>query len=234
MLNDDARVVDLTQPLGPNATVWPGGAALGIERTTSLAEGSTYSRRFSLEEHCGTHLDAPGHVREGGLLVDRIPVRALIGRAYVLDLVAACGDDAGFTVERRHVELFESRHGFISPGSIVLARTGWDRFLGTPVYLGERGTSFPGYGEGAAAELIERGIVGLGIDSAGVDPGCALGLPVHRLTAKSEIYHLEGLVGLGELPPTGAAVFVGAPPLVDHSGVPVRALALVPTAGGTA
>jgi kynurenine formamidase len=224
--NGRQRVVDLTQPLGPGATVWPGGQALRVEWASSLGEDLTYSRRLSLEEHCGTHIDAPGHVQAGAPLVDAIPVEALVAPACVLDVVADCGDDAAFTVGHEHVEAYEAEHGRIPRGAIALAYTGWDRFLGTPRYLGD-GPAFPGYSQEAVAELIERGIVALGVDTAGVDPGYAADLPVHLQTAAAGVYHLEGLVGLDQLPPRGATLFVGAPPLVEGSGVPVRVLALV-------
>jgi kynurenine formamidase len=145
----------------------------------------------------------------------------------VLDLVTECSGNAEFVVERDHIKGHEQRHGPIPAGSVVVVYTGWDRFLGTPRYLGD-GPSFPGYNEAAAAELVERDIVGLGIDTAGVDPGGASGLPVHQRTAGAGIYHLEGLVGLAQLPPSDALLFAGAPPLVAGSGVPVRVLALLP------
>jgi kynurenine formamidase len=52
---------------------------------------------------------------------------------------------------------------------------------------------------------------------------------VHRqVTLPKQVWHIENLTNLKQLPATGALVFVGVLPLVDGSGSPARILALVP------
>jgi kynurenine formamidase len=107
----------------------------------------------------------------------------------------------------------------------VLALTGWERFLGEPDrYVGG---DFPGFGVGAAELLLERGVVGLGIDTLGIDPGAATDFPVHHMTLPAGLWHLEGLVNLASLPPRGTLLVVGALRLVDGSGTPARVFALL-------
>jgi kynurenine formamidase len=78
--------------------------------------------------------------------------------------------------------------------------------------------------------LVERrAVVGLGVDTLGIDPGAATDFVVHRqVSHPAGVWHLEGLQNLGALPPQGATLFVGVLPLVDGSGSPARVLALVP------
>ena len=89
---------------------------------------------------------------------------------------------------------------------------------------------FPGFGVDAARILVdERGAVGLGVDTLGIDPGCDEAFTVHRTVSHAKgLWHLENLTNLAQLPPVGAWVFVGVIKLVDGSGGPARVLALVP------
>ena len=51
---------------------------------------------------------------------------------------------------------------------------------------------------------------------------------MHHITLPAGLWQLEGLVNLELLPPRGALLVVGAPPLAGGSGVPARPLALLP------
>ena len=220
------RVIDLTQPLGPATVLWPGSEPLEARTISRIETDHSYARQITTPEHAGTHLDAPSHFAPGGAHADAIPAERLVVPCAVIDVRAECERDAGFTIEREHVEAAERQDGPIETGSAVLALTGWERFVGDA----ERyvGGDFPGFGAGAAELLIERGVVGLGIDTLGVDPGAATDFPVHNLTLPAGLWHLEGLVNLAALPPRGALLVVGALRLVEGSGTPARVFALLP------
>lgn len=220
------RVIDLTQPLGPATVLWPGSQPLEARVVSRIETDHSYARRITTPEHAGTHLDAPSHFAPGGAHAHAIPAERLVVPCAVIDVRAECERHAGFAIEREHIEEAERRDGPIEPGSAVLALTGWERFLGDPDrYVGG---DFPGFGVGAAELLLERSIVGLGIDTLGVDPGAATDYPVHHLTLPAGLWHLEGLVNLDALPPRGALLVVGALRLVDGSGTPARVFALLP------
>ena len=53
---------------------------------------------FSMEEHGGTHLDAPRHFAQGHWTVDQIPIDRFVGPAVVVDVSAAAADDADYRV----------------------------------------------------------------------------------------------------------------------------------------
>ena len=78
------------------------------------------------------------------------------------------------------------------------------------------------------ALLVERAAAGLGIDTLGVDAGAATEFPVHRVALRAGLWHLEGLIGLAAVPPTGATLVVGALRLPGASGTPARVFALLP------
>src|SRR6185436_4601451 len=89
--------------------------------------------------------------------------------------------DSILTLEQ--VQAFEASHGTIPVGSAVFLRTGWEEFNTDPArYANAPGElRFPGFGVEAARFLVEeRGAVGLGIDTLGIDPGIATDFSVHR------------------------------------------------------
>jgi kynurenine formamidase len=82
-------------------------------------------------------------------------------------------------------------------------------------YLGGRDgaeLSFPGVAPSGAELLVDRGVAGIGVDTMSVDPGAAADFPVHQITRRGGLWHLEGLVNLAQFPARGALVIVGALP----------------------
>ena len=224
------RLVDLTQPLGPETVLWPGStpfeAAVEVDHDTHGA----HARALTLPEHAGTHLDAPVHFDRGGAATDELPLAVLVRPAVRLDVRGLVAGDPAFTLRADQIEAVEAREGAIEPGTAVLVQTGWDAYVAEPSrYAGEGAVpAFPGLGADAAELLVSRGVAGVGIDTLGVDPGYAVDFPAHRVTLPAGIWHLEGLVGLTRVPPRGAWIVAAALPIVDGSGSPVRAFAILP------
>jgi kynurenine formamidase len=225
----DFRVVDLTQPLGPATVLWPGSTPFEAVVDGEHAREGSYYRTLTLSEHSGTHLDAPSHFAADGRTTDELAADDLVRPAVVLDVRERCAGDPAYALSRAEVEEAEERDGAIPAGSAVLVCTGWDAHVGDPArYAGDGATpGFPGIALAAAELFVERGVVGIGIDTLGVDPGVAIDFPVHRFTQPAGIWHLEGAVNLHLVPPRGAWLVVGALPLVEGSGCPARAFALV-------
>jgi kynurenine formamidase len=87
---------------------------------------------------------------------------------------------------------------------------------------------FPGYSEDAAKFLVEaRNVMGLGIDTPGVDYGSSRKLPVEQYTLAHSVYHLENVTNLDRTPGNGAVVVVAPMKLEAHAEAPVRIFALV-------
>ena len=227
----DYTVVDLTLPLGPETVMWPGEAAPFVEVVETVKHDGNYARRVHLSEHSGTHVDAPNHFVEGGQAVTDLPLQTLISPAVVIDASVDINGNGDAVLELATVKAWEEKHGVIPAGCVVLLRTGWEDLYDQPQRYGAGpdGLHFPGFGVEAASYLVERGVVGIGIDTLGIDAGADLDFPVHRhVTLPKQVWHIENLTNLKSLPATGALVFIGVLPLVDGSGSPARILALVP------
>jgi kynurenine formamidase len=228
----DMRVVDLTQVLSPDTVMWPGAPAPTAETILTVAHDGFYNRRISFMEHSGTHFDAPCHMVDGAICLHQIDAGTLVRPAVMIDISAEIAGHPDGALSLAQVVDFEARHGRIPDGSVVLLRTGWEAFNTDPArYAGAPGPlRFPGYGVDGARFLVEeRHVVGLGVDTLGIDPGAATDFPVHRQVSHPRgVWHLEGLANLSSVPPAGAWVFVGVLNLKDGSGSPARVLALVP------
>ncbi len=225
------RIVDLTQPLGPTTVLWPGSTPFSATTVSGYASDGSYARELALPEHAGTHLDAPSHFAPGGAHVDEIAVDRLVAPVVCIDARTAVAN--GLRELGAAIVLDDEReHGTIAAGSAVVVCTGWDAFtIDASRYLGEP-LDFPGLGVDAARLLVDRGVVGIGIDTLGVDPGSSRDYAVHNLTLPAGLWQVEGLVGLDRLPSRGAWLVVGVIPVVAGSGAPARVIAILPTGRG--
>jgi kynurenine formamidase len=240
------RVVDLTQPLSESTPV--------IQLPDQFANTPPLSRRtlsryddagpawawdvLELGEHTGTHVDAPIHWVTGkdGEDVGAIPASRLVGPAAVVDVTVQVAADPGYLVTIADFETYEEEHGRIPEGAWVLLRTGWGvRADDAEAFLnaGPEGPVTPGPDVEAAKWLgSERGIVGFGVETVGIDAGAAGGMdpafPVHHFLLGAGRYGLTQLANLDQVPATGAVLVVAPLRLVGGTGSPARALALVP------
>ncbi|GIV68410.1 cyclase family protein [Caldilinea sp.] len=241
------RVVDLTQPLGPDTPVIelppifassPGFSMEVISRYDDKGP-AWYWNTIHLGEHTGTHFDAPVHWITGAQLpdntLDKIPASKLIGPACVIDCSKEAEADNDFLLTREHVLAWEAAHGRIPPGSWLLMRTDWSKRKGREAFLNIRadGAHSPGFTPDCVRFLaFERDVLGVGVECVGTDAGQAASFdppfPAHNIMHGSGRFGLASLANLDQLPPTGAIVIAAPLKIVEGSGSPARVLALVP------
>jgi len=240
------KVVDLTQPLGPDTPV------IGLPPIFASSPGVTmevisryddkgpawYWNTLHLGEHTGTHFDAPIHWITGKDLpdsaCDTIPARRFIGPACVIDVTADVEANADFLLTRERLLAWEQEHGRIPKGAWVLLRTGWSHRTDPRAFLnvGADGPHSPGFHKDATVFLAEeRDVLGVGVETVGTDAGQAGGFdppfPNHTLMHGAGKFGLASLRNLDQLPPTGAVVIAAPLKIVNGSGSPLRVLALV-------
>jgi kynurenine formamidase len=240
------KVVDLTQPLGPETPVIglppifassPGVTMEVISRYDDKGPG-WYWNTLHLGEHTGTHFDAPVHWITGKDLPDNacdtIPARRFIGPACVIDATAEVEANPDFLLTRERILAWEEEHGQIPKNSWVLLRTGWSRRTDPRDFLnvGDDGPHSPGFHKDATVFLAqERDVLGVGVETVGTDAGQAGGFdppfPNHTLMHGAGKFGLASLRNLDQLPPTGAVVIAAPLKIVNGSGSPLRVLALV-------
>ena len=228
-----SRIVDIGHALGPDNPAWPGDEKpFEAVPNATMEKDGYFTRKFTSLEHFGTHLDAPAHFVKGGWTVDQIPAERLYGPAVVLDAREEARANADYLLAPGKIAQWESRHGRIPKGAIVVMRTGWaERWADAARYRNMDAAKvmhFPGYSVEAVKVLIERGVVGLTIDTMSVDYGVSKDFPVHQLSHGAKLFHVENLADVTALPEAGAYLVVAPIKLEGGSGGPARVFALMP------
>lgn len=237
---DEYRLVDLSHSFGEDTLYWPTSPTTfqKEELAYGISEGGWFYSSYSVctPEHGGTHIDAPMHFAEGGASTEKIPLENLIAPAVVIDVSDQAAGDRNYRLTAADVREFESEHGEIAAGTIVLLRTDWSaHWPDAMAYLGDdtpgdaSHLQFPGFGAEAAKILAEeRNVVMLGVDTASVDYGKSRDFIVHQIGAARGVANLENLSNLAALPATGAVILALPMKTEGGSGGPVRVVGLVP------
>ncbi|MQP68409.1 cyclase family protein [Niveispirillum sp. SYP-B3756] len=240
------RTVDLTNILSPDFPVIVLPAEFGQcepfrMETVSRYDGNGpawYWNNISMNEHTGTHFDAPAHWITGRDVpngtVDAISPDDFIHPAVVIDISNEAAADEDFIVTRAFLEAWEAAHGTIPPRHWILLRSDWSKRVGTLAYLNlkDDGAHSPGPDAGAMRFLVqERDCVGLGVETVGTDAGQASHfaepLPAHSILHGHGRFGLQCLTNLDQLPTFGAVIVAMPLKIKGGSGSPLRVMALV-------
>jgi kynurenine formamidase len=236
---DEGKLVDLTYPLDEQTVFWPTNKPFTWEKSVwgKTPGGYWYaSGDFSMSEHGGTHIDAPIHFGEGKLAVDEIQLQKLIAPAVVIDVRVAVEQDRDYRMTVSDIETWESRHGSIPQGAVVLMLTGWGRawpdkhrYLGSETPWDPATLHFPGFSKEAADFLVtQRNVNGIGIDTPSIDYGPSQDFTVHRIVNGANLYGLENIANLDQLPPKGAILMSLPIKIKGGTGGPVRIIGILP------
>jgi arylformamidase len=204
------RTYDVSLTISPDMPVWPGDPDVALRRVSKIEEGADANvSRIELGVHTGTHVDAPYHFLKDGSTVETLPLKILIGRAYVIHL-----EDSVDLIMREHLE-----NADIPPRTQrVLIRTRnskqWSK------EYKDFDTSFVGVDISAAEYLVGRGVKLVGVDYLSVAPyGNAI--PTHVALLKAGVVIVEGL-NLSQIR-SGRYNFFCLPMKIDKSdGAPAR------------
>lgn len=240
------RVVDLSQPLGPDTPVIGLPPQFGSSPGMSVEVISRYDDKgpawywntIRMGEHTGTHFDAPVHWITGKDLpanaCDTIPPGRFVGPACVIDATSDVTRNEDFLLMPDRIEAWETDHGRIPAGSWVLFRTGWSARTDPALFLNVKadGPHSPGFHRSASQLLVARDVLGVGVETVGTDAGQAgtfdPPFPNHGTMHGAGKFGLASLRNLDQLPATGAIVIAAPLKIVGGSGSPVRVVALVP------
>jgi len=162
--------------------VWPGDPPVILERVGKMEEGDESNiTHMSMSAHTGTHVDAPYHFLGGNAMqVDRLPLKLLTGRAYVLFLPEANIITASL-LEKAEIPPRTRRLLFKTRNSAHWA----DPTKGFQ-------TDFVAISADGAQHLVERGVKLVGVDYLSVAPYHD-SVSTHQILLKAGVVVLEGL-----------------------------------------
>jgi len=236
---DESKVVDLSYGFGKETIYWPTekGFELTVKSHARTEAGYFYAANsFCTAEHGGTHMDAPIHFAEGKPTVDQLPVGAGIGPLVRVDVTGAAEKDADYRLAVDDLKRWESEHGRIPKGAIVVMYSGWGkrwpdrkRYLGTDVPGDVGNLHFPGFSKEAAEFLVrEREIDAIGVDTPSIDHGPSKDFIVHQVVNGAGKPGFENLANVDRIPAAGATLIALPLKIEGGSGAPMRAIAVLP------
>lgn len=250
LADGSVEIVDLTHTLDPDFPVIVLPPEFGQCARFRMEEVSAYDGRgpawkwhnISMNEHTGTHFDAPIHWVSGRDVangaVDEIDPSVFVGPVVVIDCSEGAARNDDFELTPEIIDAWEAEHGPIPADSWVLMRTDWSKRRGAEyLNMADDGPHSPGPTPAAIEALLARDIRGFGTETVGTDAGegshYSPPYPAHYLLHGAGKYGLQCLSNLDRLPPTGAMLI--APPLKIKGGTgsPLRVLALVPVRTGS-
>src|SRR5262249_47572490 len=189
------RVLDLGHPIQATDPSWDGKPAYQRSVVASMEKDGYAAGKITIEEHFGTHLDAPAHFAPAGWTVDRIPAERLYRVGVRVDVSKAVSGNPDYRVTVADLEAFEKTSGRIPEGSVVFIATGWDRrWPDRARYMNEQNgvKHFPGLTADATAFLArDRRVAGIGIDTPSIDYGPSEKFEAHHVSMPLNVYHIE-------------------------------------------
>jgi len=208
------RIIDLTHPLQPDISVYPGDEAPVITTTATIGLDGYRTKRLTVSTHSGTHIDAPAHLMPRAKTLDQFPASHFQGRAVVVD----CRDVQG-EISRRYLE------PLITPldAEFILLLTGWDRHWRTEAYL----TGFPVLSVQTAEWMAGLSLKGIGLDAISIDHPDSSQLPNHRHFLGKDIVIIENLANLASIPCPACHLYCLPLLITKTDGAPARVVAVV-------
>lgn len=205
------RTYDISLTISPDMPVWPGDPGVVLERVSKIEEGANSNvTRMAISAHTGTHVDAPFHFLPEGKPVERLVLKVLTGRAYVLglekaDLITAAVLENSEIPPRTRRLLIKTRNSQYWKQEDKAFQT-----------------DFVGISADGAEFLVKRGVKLVGVDYLSVAP-YKQSRPTHEILLKAGVVIVEGL-DLSEVSQGRYSLFCLPLKLAGSDGAPARAI----------
>lgn len=213
------KIIDLTHTIKENMPVFPETEPPKLSFVSTLEKDGFRETLLKMYSHTGTHMDAPAHVINNGVTLDKFSGNKFIGIGIVVD----CSDlSEGDKIDISYINKYK---GIIEDAEFVLFKTGWDKYWDTEKYY----SKFPIISEEVADYLVNSKKKGIGLDVISIDSIESEDLPIHNKVLKHNLVIIENLCNLDQI---GSNLFtLCALPLkfINSDGAPTRVIAIVDT-----
>jgi len=229
-----AKYVDLTHTLTPSIPVWRGFGPSTFEPALNPETGSPYryaedgfeATHYNLStDQFGTQLDPPAHWAPEYPAIDELPATYAIRPLVVISIAEQVAEDPGYSLQVADVERWESNHGEVPAGSVVMVRSDWSKAWPDPVLATQ--SIFPGVSLDALKFLHEqRHILFHGHEPLDTDT-------TPTLEGEDWLMHhgytqAEGVANLDQVPEAGCLITIGYPKFKGGVGGYARFVAVCP------
>lgn len=225
-------VVDLTHTMSPAFPTFLGVPGIEMDKTFDFKKDGFNLNWWRINEHAGTHLDAPIHFSEAGATAEKIAADSLVVPLAVVDVAAKAAENPDYQLSEADLVGWEAQHGRLPDGCCVAMNSGWAQHVTDPAkFTGKDAAGalhFPGFDPDATAWLLqERQVAGMVVDTLSLDYGASKDFKTHTLWLPTGRWGIENAANLDKVPAAGATLVVGLAKVKDATGGPVRLLALV-------
>ena len=224
-------VRDLTHELHADFPTYFGDPQLKLVPKFTYKDHKFNLNEWVINEHTGTHMDAPLHFSPDGKSVAEVAVENLVVPLAIIDIRerAAANPDAQVTPD--DIKAWIARNGPIPDRACVAMNSGWDTHVARPKFRNaddKKVMHFPGFHVEAAKMLLETATAsGIAVDTLSLDFGPSPDFAAHNAWLPSGRWGLEAVANLGRLPEKGAMLVVGAQKIRGGTGGPCRVFAFV-------
>ncbi len=228
------KMVDLTHAFSPETPVWSGFGQAKFtpafdpktKRPYTLKEDGFRTTYYDMVGQYGTHVDPPAHFAEGGITMDKIPLKQMILPPIVLDNTGYQKKDANHAFSVADLKAWEKKYGRIPKGSFVALRTDMGKDFETNPERFKR-QPFPAWAFETIKFLYEqRGVTATGHESLDTDTTDKMDSETYIL--QKGHYQIEVMTNLDKVPAKGALIVVTWPKVKGGLGFPARAFAILP------
>ena len=224
-------VMDLTHELHHDFPTYFGKPGITLNPVFDFADNGFNLFELTLNEHTGTHIDAPLHFSADGQSVAQIPVENLIAPLAIVDIRERAASDPDTRLTPDDLKAWIAANGPLPERCCVAMNSGRDAHVNGDKFCGadaEGKQHYPGFHVEAAQMLLEESTaIGIASDTLSLDHGISADFVTHYAWLPTNRWGLENLATLGDLPAVGATLIVGAPKWRGGSGGPSRIMALV-------
>ncbi|MFK7995275.1 MAG: cyclase family protein [Granulosicoccus sp.] len=224
------KVEDMTHTLHEDFPTYFGESQFSREQLFNFEEHSLNLFQYTLNEHTGTHIDAPLHFSADGASVDEIPVSSLIAPLCIIDIAARAAEDADTSVTPDDLKAWIDAHGDIPDGACVAMHSGWAPKVNTDGFRNFDGEAqhYPGFHIEATQMLLETtNAASIAVDTLSLDHGISTDFASHYAWLPAGRFGIECLANLDKIPVAGATLVIGAPKHQGGTGGPARIFAMV-------
>lgn len=217
--------LDLTHSLTSEMPSWNGSCGFESTLRDDYDPSAPYQFRtydIHMQAGMGTHLDAPAHCFSGGRSITDLNLNECIAPCIVINVSPQSHER--YSLRPQDVEAFETQHGVIPFGCFVIIYTGWDQYWSISEKY-RNNHVFPSISKEAASLLLDRQIVGLGIDTLSPDRP-EDGFPVHHLILGADKYIIENIANASKFPPVGAYTLALPIKIQGGTEAPLRLLGM--------
>lgn len=224
-----SKIEDLTHTYDADFPTYFGKPGIEMSQQFNFAENGLNLFSMDLNEHTGTHIDAPLHFSADGASVDEIPVSSLVAPLCVIDIAARAAEDADTRLTPDDLKAWISTNGDIPDNACIAMYSGWGAKTGTDGFRNFDGEQmhFPGFHVEAAQMLLETGAGSIASDSLSLDHGVSADFATHYAWLPTGRFGIENIANLDKMPASGATIMIGAPKHRGGSGGPARIFAMI-------